>query len=257
MNRFLLFMLLSGLVRLAIASPAVEFSAQTVHVTPNQPERTARMYVGKNHVRMEYEKNGQQLAEITDTRTQHSVLLFLKLKQYMEKQAAEQSLKKVDLIIDTNNPCSKMPGATCTLLGQEKASGRTAQKSEVVTKQRGVTQRALIWMDIEHNMPLRQLLPDGTVSELHISEMERIGNRNAEKWEIIVTKPDSQIVTSRQWFDPELKIAIREELPGGYLRELRNIVVAPQDKNLFLIPNDYTLSRTPGSKGRKLKSATP
>ena len=44
---------------------------------------------------------------------------------------------------------------------------------------------------------------------------------------------------STQWYDPELQIAIREELSGGYFRELRDIRVAPQPDHLFTVPADY------------------
>ena len=43
--------------------------------------------------------------------------------------------------------------------------------------------------------------------------------------------------TATQWYDPELKIAIREELPGGYIRELRDIKTGKQEKDLFEIPS--------------------
>ena len=44
---------------------------------------------------------------------------------------------------------------------------------------------------------------------------------------------------SIQWYDKQLKMVIREELPGGYVRELRNIKLAKQPKELFSIPAGY------------------
>ena len=41
--------------------------------------------------------------------------------------------------------------------------------------------------------------------------------------------------------DPELKIAVREELSGGYFREIRNIRVEKQSATLFQVPMDYRL----------------
>ncbi|MGB5534442.1 MAG: hypothetical protein WBN08_00955, partial [Thiogranum sp.] len=47
------------------------------------------------------------------------------------------------------------------------------------------------------------------------------------------------LMQSTRWYDPELQIAIREELSGGYFRELRDIRVAPQPDHLFTVPADY------------------
>ena len=44
-----------------------------------------------------------------------------------------------------------------------------------------------------------------------------------------------------QWYDRELQIAMREELPGGYFRELRNIRIGPQSDALFRVPAGYRL----------------
>ena len=52
-------------------------------------------------------------------------------------------------------------------------------------------------------------------------------------------------MTTTQWYDPQLKIAIREELPGGYFRELRDIRVGAQSPQLFTIPAGYQLTKAP------------
>jgi hypothetical protein len=55
------------------------------------------------------------------------------------------------------------------------------------------------------------------------------------------TRSDGQSMKSTQWYDPELQIAIREELPGGYFRELRSIQLGPQPDHLFSVPDGYRL----------------
>lgn len=42
-----------------------------------------------------------------------------------------------------------------------------------------------------------------------------------------------------QWYDPELSMNIREERPGGYRRELLDIKVQGQSKDLFAVPAGY------------------
>lgn len=67
------------------------------------------------------------------------------------------------------------------------------------------------------------------------------------------TLPDGTAKTSTEWYDKELKIVIREELPGGYVREMRDIVVGPQDPGLYLVPQGYQQVAAPEATG----SATP
>jgi hypothetical protein len=56
---------------------------------------------------------------------------------------------------------------------------------------------------------------------------------------MLMTRANGEQMTSTQWYDPQLKIAIREELQGGFIRELRDIKIGKQDKKLFEIPTGY------------------
>jgi hypothetical protein len=94
-------------------------------------------------------------------------------------------------------------------------------------------------MDEERHMPLREQWPDGTVTELRLLGFEKLYGRPTERWEMKTTRPDGEAMQSTQWYDPELQIAIREELAGGYFRELRNISVGPQPAHLFTVPANY------------------
>jgi hypothetical protein len=78
-----------------------------------------------------------------------------------------------------------------------------------------------------------------------MSGKEKINGRSTEKWEISSNQPNGQKMFSRQWYDPKLKMVIREELPGGYVRELKNISVSKQSKNLFKVPSDYKKENIP------------
>ena len=68
---------------------------------------------------------------------------------------------------------------------------------------------------------------------------ETLHGRATERWEMKTTPPDGESKQSTQWYDPELQIAIREELSGGYFRELRDIRVARQPDHLFTVPANY------------------
>ncbi len=67
---------------------------------------------------------------------------------------------------------------------------------------------------------------------------EKMNGRNTEKWEIVMSQGDRKL-RSTVWVDRSLGVTVREELPGGYVRELRDIQEAPQDPSLFQVPAGY------------------
>ena len=56
---------------------------------------------------------------------------------------------------------------------------------------------------------------------------------------VVTTGPGGQTQVSYQWFDPELNTNIREEGPGGFMREMRNIKTGKQPVKLFTVPAGY------------------
>ena len=79
---------------------------------------------------------------------------------------------------------------------------------------------------------------------------DTLEGRRVEKWEMTMRQGNQAPQTSTQWFDPELKLAVREEFPGGYVRELRNIHVGQQAMDLFQIPAGFQ-KVTPPAQGRQ------
>jgi hypothetical protein len=214
--------------------PAVEFSAETYQTTPQAQPQTSRMFVGKGRVRTERDVNGQQMIEIVDMDNRKAILILPQQGTYMERSAAAPAPARA--ADQDPTPCAGVPGSTCKLFGDESVNGRDAQKWEMVVNQDGRPVTMLIWIDKERHLPLKQFWPDGTVTELRMLGREQLGGRETEKWETKTARPDGQSTVSYQWFDPELQIAIREEMPGGYLRELRDIQVGAQPQHLFEVP---------------------
>jgi hypothetical protein len=137
------------------------------------------------------------------------------------------------------SPCEGVPASSCRKLGDEKINGRNAAKWSVSVNQQGKTASSTQWIDRQRGILLRQEMPDGGLIEQKMVGVERLGNRNVEKWAMQVTQGKGQSQRSYSWFDPELNLAIREEYPGGYLREMRNIRVGAQDARLFTIPAGF------------------
>ena len=47
-------------------------------------------------------------------------------------------------------------------------------------------------------------------------------------------------------------MVIREDISGGYVRELRNIKIAKQNKNIFKIPSDYKKEGMPAMANQRI-----
>lgn len=212
-----------------------EFSAEAVQSMPGQPPMNATMYVGKNAVRTESSVDGNNISEIIYTKDKRRILLNHRTKTYIEQKMNNKNANKKN----NDSPCAGIAQAKCKNLGKDKVNGRDASKWEMTVNINGQEMKSLHWLDKKYHMPLRQQFQDGTISTMTLTGKDTIDNRNTEKWNIHAMRPDGQSMQSQQWYDPQLKMVIREVIPGGYVRELKNIKVSAQDKKLFQVPADY------------------
>ena len=217
----------------------IQFSAQAVQSATDGKNRNAQIYVGDNQVRLEYTKDDQLMVEIYDMKNQRVLLMVPQQASYMLRQMSNGRMANPMLPPSQSDPCSHVATAKCRSLTSESLHGRRVTKWEMVVNREGQNVRSLHWMDDERHIPLREQWSDGTVSELRPLGQETLNGRPTERWEMKVTHPDGKQVQSTQWYDPELKIAVREELPGGNYRELRNINVGLQPEQLFSVPAGY------------------
>ncbi|MBF0624404.1 MAG: hypothetical protein HQL82_06310 [Magnetococcales bacterium] len=74
-----------------------------------------------------------------------------------------------------------------------------------------------------------------------------VGGRDTEHWVVTVIPPGEKPRDSQMWIDRRLGIAIREAYPDGSLVELTDIREAPQDRQLFTLPEGYRLVTLPES----------
>jgi len=214
-------------------SKSIEFSADAVIGAPHQEPRKSRLFVGKNAVRRESVVNGQALIEIIFPEKGRAVLINDQLRSYKERQFPNQTQDSV------HNPCLQIKHAKCEKLGTETIDGIKTEKWQIITPKQGRHVRTLHWIDTKRKLAIREFFPDGTVSELKMVKKEKLNNRNVEKWQRTVSRPDGQTLKSYQWYDSKLKIAIKEELPGGFTRELMNIDISKQSDALFNVPDGY------------------
>lgn len=238
-----LLILLTGMlvstVHASVTGSNMPFSADAVQQIPGEETHNARIFATASQVRMEYSRNGSRLVEIVDNEAGKSYLLLPSQKEYMMRELPAHLREPGKSAAVDANPCAGSPHAQCRQLGEERVSGRDATKWEMTIEMEGSPMRSLIWLDKERKLPVRQIRPDGTVIEMSLQEKELFDNRWTEKWQMLMTRPDGETLESLQWYDPELGIIIREKLPGGYFRELRNIRVGEQPSGLFQVPSDY------------------
>lgn len=227
-------LLLSGLPLVQAAPPAaVEFSADTLQTDPKNNQRSGRIYVGKQRIRSEMQQNGQPVVSIIDTDQKITWVLYPQQRSYIEYSGGGSMPDT-----ESGSPCEGIPGAECRRLGEEQIQGRPAVKWSVTVPGQGGTVQSTQWIGKQRSILLRQEIQGGPVMEQTMLGVEKLQGREVEKWEMVMTQ-GAQQQRSTRWFDPQLNLAIKEQNPGGYLRELRNIQVGPQPPALFTIPSDY------------------
>ena len=218
--------------------PVMAFSATAVQTVPGRAAYRASMYVSKRFVRTDSLLNNVAVIEIVDLKKQIRSLLVAKDKIYLQQKFNKPLTVAADAS-DNKSPCQGMANTTCRKLANEKINDRQTEKWEFVVNRNGQRLRSLHWIDIKRRMPIREFYPDGTVTELAFRGKDRINGRKTEKWQMTMSNAGGQQLTSTQWYDPQLKITIREEIPGGFVRELRDIKIGKQATELFVIPEEY------------------
>lgn len=226
---------------------AAQFAAEMVRRGPDGQVTSGKMFVGEGRTRMEMSQQDREVIRISDQNRRMEWILFPAEQNYLERgvpPGAEGAPPPKQPSAEAN-PCDAMPGVSCRRVGVEDVNGRPAVKWEMSATQEGKTLTGAQWLDQERGMPLKSVMPNGPTMELKILGQETIDGRKVEKWELTMTAPNQQPSRTFQWYDPELKLAVREEFPGGYVSELKNIRVGPQPEDLFSVPAGYTRMTMP------------
>ncbi|EGV17246.1 hypothetical protein [Thiocapsa marina] len=240
---------LAGAAHAEIAG--VQFSADMISQGPDGQAETVKMFVGDGRMRKEMTQQGQEVVQIVDQTRGMMWVLFPDRQTYLEQGgAAGEGGAPVPPATAETDPCAGMPGLTCRRVGEEDVGGRKAIKWEMVMTHEGQTMNGTLWIDAERAIPLKHEMSNGEKMELLMVGTETIDGREVEKWEMTTTAPDRPPTRVLQWYDPELKLSVREEFPGGGVRELKSIRIGPQPDHLFAVPAGYTRMETsqPGSQ---------
>lgn len=210
-----------------------DFSAEIYEGNSQGMTRQGSMAVSQGRVRTEINRNGQSMVEIINPAKGKAWLLNPQSKQYLERVVPGES----DQQRSQETPCVALPPqASCSLVGREVVNGRNSDRWQLQAD--GKTQ--LIWLDAEHHFPVRVVNGGNLVMEMRYLGREKLGQRIVEKWQSQMAGTQGS-VTALQWYDPQLNIAIRQVMPDGRQRELKNIRIGPQQDALFAVPNGYQL----------------
>ncbi len=224
----------------SIALAGAQFSADMIQIGPDGQSTSGKIYVGKDITRTDMTQGGQQVISVVDTANQVQWLVYPAQQSYMEMRGQMPADAQVKKPSGDVNPCAGgPPGVSCKNLGTEAVHGRQAVKWEMTYTHQGQTARSVQWIDTERGVPLRQELPDGQTAEMKLLGKETLNGRQVEKWALTSTRPNAAPQTSYQWYDARLERPIRQEFPGGYSSEMRNIKEGPQSASLFQIPGNF------------------
>ena len=244
--KFILAAVLSFSSALALAQGAgPEFSADMSKRGPDGKGTSSKMFVGDGKVRIEMVAQGQSIVRITDEKRRVEWILFPDQKNYLERKAGPDEAAAPVSKSYAEDPCAGAPGLSCRKVGEEVIVGRPAVKWEMTGEHDGKPVTSIQWIDTERGIPLRQQFPDGGTMVLTMQGQETLDGRAVEKWEAVIEAPGRPETRTFQWYDPELKLAVRQEFPGGGVSEMTNIRLGKQPDDLFVVPAGYSTAPQP------------
>jgi hypothetical protein len=225
----------------------VQFSADMISQAPDGRTETVKMFVGDGRMRKEMTQQDQDVIQIIDQNRGILWVLFPEQQTYLEqgRPPGEAGPGPVPGPSAEADPCAGMPGLTCRRAGDEQVGGRKAVKWEMVMTHEGQSMSGTLWIDAERAIPLKHEMSNGEKMELVMIGTDTIEGRQVEKWEMTTAAPNQQPTRVLQWYDPELKLSVREEFPGGGVRELKSIRIGAQPDHLFAVPAGYTRMEMP------------
>lgn len=236
MHYFILFLSLL-LSSFTTSAKAIQFSANAVMSTPGRADVSTHLYYSSGRIRKEFFYYGEPVIQILDANKHISLMCFTEQQLCYENK----TLEEINIGIEStmSPPCENNEAIQCINLGEEELNERKAIKWKMIAKDAGQEIVSFLWLDSELNIPVKQILTNGTTIELKWIGREKLENRETDKWVQQVKLDDGKTQESFQWFDKELKISIREVFANGDSQELKHIVVEKQPDKLFTIPVGY------------------
>ncbi|MBZ0130398.1 MAG: hypothetical protein K8F59_14925 [Rhodobacteraceae bacterium] len=222
-------------------STAPAYSARAVHEVPGQPPSTGVIVKSGQNMRLEFEQNGMKIVQILLPATGMMYILNPEAETYFEIPGQPVPSAATEGYV---SPCpAQAAPAQCQMIGSDVVSGINVERWVLANGQQA-RPTTILW-DPTRRQALRQDYPDGSSVVMAFKAMETVAGRNTEHWSITVNAPGKETAGGDWWFDPELRIAIRENLPNGQARHLEDIRVGEIDPALFQVPEGWTRQAPP------------
>ncbi len=220
---------------------AASFTADAIQIR-GENVSSARMYWLDGNVRFEYTEDGVSMAQIFDNKNNRIIWLDNENKFYLEKEIAEsEKMLAGSKSKKTNDPCKQFVNAECVFLKKTKMNDRDVKKWLITLNNNGNDFHVFQWIDIKYKNILRQENSDGTGLSVHIKDGQEMNGRKVRKLTMVAFSASGEQEQGTQWYDNELDIVVRQEYQSGIVDELKNIKVGKVNKDLFTVPENYTL----------------
>lgn len=235
---------IEGLAQSSALPGPPPYSAEAHYRAPDGTTSVGKVVKSGSNMRLEYTRAGQPIIQII--RRADGVMYVLDPTQrtwFEVRGAPDPNAGQAGYV----PPCDTgAQGATCTLIGHETTSGITAEVWEI--GQPGQAASRILWDGIRQRA-LRQESPDGTVLAMKFVAMEPLAGRRAEHWQISLSVPGQPEAEGQWFYDPELRVELREELPSGEVHSLENIAVGGVSADAFTVPAGWRQIAVPGAGG--------
>ena len=216
------------------------YSATATSQLAGQPDRIGHIVKSASNLRLEFDNQGQPVAQII--RPALGLIYFLNPedKTYVELRGPVVQEPPVDAYTP---PCMPDGGSVCRMIGQAVASGIKTERWMIGAPQQSGP--VIVLWDPTRRTALHEDFADGGTMTKTFAAMEDVAGRKTEKWTIRMVRPGQEAVTGDWWFDPEIRAVVRENIPGGEVRTLTDITVGPFDATLFAVPEGWTQKQPP------------
>lgn len=230
-------------------SASISYSATAIHGLPGRDETSGKIVKSGQNMRLEFDQGGQSVIQILRPTEGLMYVLNPRDKTYFEVRSQAMPAAKTE---GYTTPCPDAAQmARCERIGADSVSGIAVERWALASKSQ--SRPLIILWDSTRRRALRQEFPDGSVMAMHFQTMQDLNGRMTEHWGIKITLKGQPANTGSWWFDPELRLVVREDLPGGEIRRLEDIVVGAVEDAVFSPPEGWQKQPPPIPPG----SATP
>ncbi|MBF0563259.1 MAG: DUF4412 domain-containing protein [Alphaproteobacteria bacterium] len=229
------------------ASPS--FTAEAVQLSPGRGSESGRVYISEQGMRFEFQRQGHPVVQIIQPRQGLMRILMLQEKTYMEFRGAAMP----DALAEKpTTPCPSEREVHCERTGNDTLNGAPVELWRITSLIQGKGQPdpgpIQVWWDPRNKVVVRQQIPDGSNVTTSLSGHVSYQGRDVEQWVTTYTSANGKSQSATRLHDPELNVDVREEMPTGAVRELRNITLTKMDPAWFVVPADFRKVEANGAK---------